>query len=312
VRSGNTEDPGKEWSRWFGPYAAPGTQIEAPAARFLQWKAVIHDGRPGDGIDWVSVAYLPRNVAPVIDGIAMQDPGVRAQAPVLIAGQAATVQLKQPAAPSPMGAIVTTTSTKFDQPPQGIAQKGYFSVLWTAHDDNDDDLRYSVYFRGEEQRDWLLLKDNVEQKFYSWDTTAMPDGAYYLKIVASDAPSNPPNVTLKTERESERFEIDNTPPVIQKLEASATGMNADRSHGVSNDFSFTAMDATSSIEKAQYSVDGGDWILLAPVKGISDSKTENYSFTVRGLAAGEHTIAVRAYDRFDNVGAGKITINIAK
>jgi hypothetical protein len=312
VRSGNTEDPGKEWSRWFGPYATPGAQIEAPAARFLQWKAVIHDGRPGDGIDWVSAAYLPKNVAPVIDGIALQEPGTRAQTMIVITGQAANVSLKQPAAPNPTGTVITTTTTKFDQPPQGISQKGYETVLWAAHDDNDDELRYAVYFRGENQRDWLLLKDNLDQRFYSWDATAMPDGAYYLKIVASDLPSNPPNSALKTERESERFEIDNTPPVIQKLEGSATGMNADRSMGVAYDFQFTATDATSGIEKAQYSVDGGEWILLAPVQGISDSKTESYSFTVRGLAPGEHTIAVRAYDRFDNVGAGKTTINIAR
>ena len=309
VRTGNTEDPGKEWSRWFGPYSSPGTQIEAPAARFLQWKAVIHDGRPGDGIDWVSAAYLPKNVAPVIDGIALQEPGTRAQTQVVITGQATSVSLKQPTGPNPSGTVITTT-TKFDQQPQGIYQKGYAAVLWTAHDDNDDDLRYAVYFRGENQHDWLLLKDNLDQKYYSWDATAMPDGAYYLKIVASDSPSNPPNATLKTERESERFEIDNTPPVIQKLEGSAAGLNADRSMGVAYNFQFTAMDATSGIEKAQYSVDGGDWILLAPAQGISDSKTESYSFTVRGLAPGEHTIAVRAYDRFDNVGAGKTTINV--
>jgi hypothetical protein len=312
VRSGNTEDPGKEWSRWFGPYTTPGSQIEAPAARFLQWRAVIHDGRPGDGIDWVSAAYLPKNVAPVIDGIAVQEPGTRAQLAVVITGQAANVNLKQPTTSNPVGTVITTTTTKFEQPPQGVYQKGYATVLWTAHDDNDDDLRYAVYFRGENQRDWLLLKDNLDQKFYSWDATAMPDGAYYLKIVASDLPTNPPNVALKTERESERFEIDNTPPVIQKLEGSATGMNADRSMGVAYDFQFTASDATSAIEKAQYSVDGGEWILLAPVQGISDSKTESYSFTVRGLAPGEHTIAVRAYDRFDNAGAGKTTINITK
>jgi WD40 repeat protein len=310
VRSGNTEDPGKEWSRWFGPYTTPGSQIEAPAARFLQWRAVIHDGRPGDGIDWVSAAYLPKNVAPVIDGIAVQEPGTRAQLAVVITGQAANVNLKQPTTSNPVGAVITTTTTKFEQPPQGVYQKGYATVLWTAHDDNDDDLRYAVYFRGENQRDWLLLKDNLDQKFYSWDATAMPDGAYYLKIVASDLPTNPPNVALKTERESERFEIDNTPPVIQKLEGSATGMNADRSMGVAYDFQFTATDATSAIEKAQYSVDGGEWILLAPVQGISDSKTESYSFTVRGLAPGEHTIAVRAYDRFDNVGAGKTTVTV--
>src|SRR5882724_5186716 len=310
VRTGNTDDPGKEWSRWFGPYSSPGTQIEAPAARFLQWKAVIHDGRPGDGIDWVSAAYLPKNVAPVIDGIALQEPGTRAQMTVVVTGQAANVNLKQPTAPNPTGTVITTTTTKFDQPPQGVYQKGYASVLWTAHDDNDDELRYAIYFRGENQRDWLLLKDNLDQKYYSWDATAMPDGAYYLKIVASDSPSNPPNAALRTERESERFEIDNTPPAIQKVEGSTTGMNADRSKGAAYDFQFTATDATSGIEKAQYSVDGGEWILLAPVKGISDSKSESYSFTVPGLAPGEHTIAVRAYDRFDNVGAGKTTINI--
>jgi hypothetical protein len=47
------------------------------------------------------------------------------------------------------------------------------------------------------------------------------------------------------------------------------------------------------------------------VNGISDYKTETYLFTVRGLAAGEHTIAVRAYDRFENVGSAKTTIQVA-
>jgi hypothetical protein len=55
VRTGNTEDPGKEWSRWYGPYAASGAETAVPSARFAQWKAVIHDGRPGDGIEWVTL-----------------------------------------------------------------------------------------------------------------------------------------------------------------------------------------------------------------------------------------------------------------
>jgi WD40 repeat protein len=313
VRSGNTEEPGKEWSKWFGPYAKSGSAVESPAARFFQWKALLHDGRAGDGIDWVSEAYLPSNIAPVIDGIALQDAGVRAQAQQGISGQPGGVVLRQPQAPNPNGVVVSNASPpKFEAQPQGTQQKGYQTVLWTAHDDNDDDLRYSVSFRGENEREWLLLKDNLEQKFYSWDTTTMPDGAYYLKIVASDAPSNPPAIALKTERDSERFEVDNTPPMIEKLQASATGMNSDRSQGVSYDFQFTAADAFSSIERAQYSVDGGEWVLVAPVNGISDSRTENYSFTVRRLAPGEHTIAVRAYDRFENVGAGKITVKIAE
>jgi outer membrane protein assembly factor BamB len=302
VRSGNTEDPGKEWSRWFGPYSKSGTAVEAPAARFFQWKAVIHDGRPGDGIEWVSLAYLPRNVAPVIDGIVVQEPGVRAQgSPVLSTGQPPTVTLKMPPAPNSPVLFVSQSITppKFDQPPQGVREKGFESVVWTAHDDNDDDLRYSVYYRGESEREWKLLKDKLDQKFYSFDTTTLPDGGYYLKIVATDEPSNPPAMALKSERESERFEVDNTPPSIDRLEATSANTRVI--------VKFSARDDASSIDRAQYSLDGGDWFLLSPAGNVSDAPEERYEFTLPNITAGEHTISVRAYDRFENVGSAKTT-----
>jgi outer membrane protein assembly factor BamB len=309
VRTGNTEDPGREWSRWFGPYTKTGAAVEAPSARFAQWKAVIHDGRPGDGIDWVSLAYLPRNVAPVIDGIALQDPGVRAQGQSgLTSNQPASVTLKIPPSPNTSGLIITQSSTpaRFEQPPQGTIQKGYQSVLWTAHDDNEDELRYAVYFRGENEHESKLLKDNLDQKFYSWDTTTLPDGAYYLKIIATDAPSNPPANALKAERESERFEVDNTPPVIEKLFVGGASGKMSGSHPVS----FTARDAASAIERAQYSLDGGDWILLSPSESISDAPVEEYHFGLPPLPPGEHSLAVRAYDRFENVGSAKTTFTV--
>src|SRR2546427_5704466 len=312
VRAGNTEDPGREWSRWYGPYTKSSTAVEAPSARFVQWKAVIHDGRPGDGIDWVSLAYLPRNVAPVIDGIALQDPGIRAQSQAGISsGQPAPVVLKMPPSANVSGVVVTQSGTppRFEQPPQGTLQKGYQSVLWTAHDDNDDELRYAVYFRGENEREWKLLKDNLEQKFYSWDTTTLPDGAYYLKIVATDAPSNPQAITLSAARESERFVVDNTPPVIEGLHMGRTSTEiVGGTTATSTAIDFTARDTTSSIERAQYSFDGGDWILIAPTGNISDALEERYEFTLGGITLGEHTIAIRAYDRFENVGNAKATI----
>jgi hypothetical protein len=309
VRSGNTEDPGREWSRWFGPYSKSGSSMEAPAARFVQWKAIIHDGRPGDGVDWVSLAYLPRNVAPVIDGIALQDPGVRAQSQAGISsGQPTPVILKVPPSPSVSGVVITQSSTppRFEQPPQGTQQKGYQTVLWTAHDDNDDDMRYAVYFRGENEREWKLLKDNLDQKFYSWDTTALPDGAYYLKIVATDAPSNPPSAALRTERESERFEVDNTPPVVEDVRVGPAAGKMSGGHPAS----FTVRDASSSIERAQYSLDGGDWVLVVPNTGISDALVEHYDIGLPPLPPGEHTLAVRAYDRFENVGGAKTTFTV--
>jgi WD40 repeat protein len=312
ARSGNTEDPGKEWSKWYGPYTHSGAAVEAPASRFVQWKAVIHGGQPGDGVDWASLAYLPRNVAPVIDGVAIQDPGVRANATTIIASGPANVTLKMPPAPSSSGVVITQSSSsgKFEPPPQGVQQKGYATVLWTAHDENDDDLRYTVYYRGENEQEWKLLKDKLEQKFYSWDTTAFADGAYYLKIVATDAASNPPANALTVERISERFEVDNTPPVVEHLEASVARGGSGSSASIA--VHFTARDAASSIERAQYSLDGGDWTLLTPAGNISDAPEEKYEFTLDDAAAGEHTIAVRAYDRFENVGNAKTSVTVTK
>ena len=309
VRTGNTEDPGKEWSRWFGPYSKSGAAIEAPSARFVQWKAIIHDGRAGDGIEWVSLAYLPRNVAPILDGIALQEPGIRAQSQSTIgASQPTVVTLTQPPSPNISGVTITQSSApaRFELPPQGTLQKGYQSVLWSAHDDNDDELRYSVFFRGEAEYEWKLLKDNLEQKFYSWDTTTLPDGAYYLKIVATDAPSNPPAVARKTERESERFEVDNTPPVIEGLQVGPASGKMIGGHPAS----FTARDASMAIERAQYSLDGGEWILLAPDETVSDALVEHYNIGLPSVPPGEHTIAVRAYDRFENVGSAKTTFTV--
>jgi hypothetical protein len=314
VRSGNTEDPGKEWSRWYGPYTKPGV-VEAPPARFAQWKAVIHDGRYGDGIEWVTLAYLPRNVAPVIDGIAVQDPNVRAQGVVSIqSGQQPSVALKNPPAANPTGVIISSSSPKFEQPPQGFQQKGSQSVLWTAHDDNEDDLRYTVLYRAENEKEWKVLKDKLAEKFYTWDATSLPDGAYYLRIVASDAPSNPTADALTTSRDSERFVIDNTPPTIERLESSVVAAPRKEDSNASQRtaaLKFAARDTTSSIDRAQYSIDGGDWVMIAPIGSISDSLEERYEFTLpEALSPGEHSIAVRAYDHFENVGSAKTIVNI--
>jgi flavin-binding protein dodecin len=213
-----------------------------------------------------------------------------------------------PSSPNVSGVVITQSSAppRFEQPPQGTLQKGYQTVLWTARDDNDDEMRYAVYFRGENEHEWKLLKDNLEQKFYSWDTTTLPDGAYYLKIVASDASSNPPALALKTERESERFEVDNTPPQVEDLRVGPASGKMSGGHPAS----FTARDASSSIERAQYSLDGGDWILVVPNAGISDALVEHYDFGLPALTPGEHTIAVRAYDRLENVGSAKTIFTV--
>jgi WD40 repeat protein len=315
VRSGNTSSPEKNWSAWAGPYKnVAGEAVSCPPARFIQWKAVFLETDKGapPNISWVSVAYQPENVAPVVDDIAIQDPGVRVQgftAQPGGPGTAAPVQLRMPQHPGSnpfpvIGAITDTAAKppKVEVPPQGFEEKGYESVLWNAHDDNDDDLIFSIYYRGEGEQNWRLLKDKLTQRFYSWDTTTMPDGAYYLKIVASDSPANPPQQALLDERASDRFEIENTPPRIENLHADTSGPAAK--------ISFDGVSSAVAIAHAQYSVDAGDWLTAFPVGVLSDSPQESYQIAIPDLPPGEHTIAVQISDQFDNTTAAKVTFTV--
>jgi len=58
----------------------------------------------------------------------------------------------------------------------------------------------------------------------------------------------------------------------------------------------------------EYSIDGGDWQVLAAADGIVDDLVESFTIKLPQLAAGPHAVAVRAWDSADNVGAGGLTI----
>jgi WD40 repeat protein len=320
VRSGNTSSPEKNWSPWAGPYkSAAGETVNCPPARFVQWKAVFlgtdHPGAPS--VSWVSLAYQPKNVAPSIDDVVVQEPGIRVQGFAQPSGGGVTptpVQLHMPQRPGTNFPSLPSISTnpeissrppKIGVPPQGFEDKGFQSVLWSAHDDNEDDLVFSVFYRGEDEQNWRLLKDKISQHFYSWDTTTMPDGAYYLKITASDSPSNPADQALSTERETDRFVIANTPPRIENLR---TRPNSPGDTSIT--VSFDAVSLSAAVARAQYSLDAGDWQVIFPTGLLSDAPKESYQFQVSGLARGEHTIAVHIFDRFENSSAAKVTFEV--
>jgi hypothetical protein len=166
-------------------------------------------------------------------------------------------------------------------------------------DENGDTLIHTVQMRGVKETSWKLLKDKVREKYLSWDSTAFPDGEYRLRVTASDLPSNPPAQALNSSLDSDVFLVDNTPPRISGLTATRNGNKLT--------VSWKANDALSVIAKAEYSVDGGDWLVAAPATGLSDSRELDYNLTL-DLPAGEHTIAVRVQDEYDNQSTDKAVV----
>jgi hypothetical protein len=318
ARSGNVDNPDRNWSPWAKIDLAKDARTDVPAARFIQWRAVLKPGNPATQIDEVAINYLSRNVAPVVDDV-VAVVGARFQPQPKISGsETVAVNLGPP--PQQFG------NGRMENPPTANKDRGSIAVRWAAHDDNDDNLVYSVYYRGDNEREWKLLKSGLTDKFYSFESGLLPDGGYTVKVLASDAPSHSPEDVLTDEKESLRFEVDNTAPRIENLAARVEGQDLH--------VTFHAADDGSPIKRAEYSIDAGDWQYVEPVGALTDAKSENFDFTVLlinappapeepvnpkrkkgkpgpaaattpAAPAAEHVVVVRVYDRADNVATAK-------
>ena len=302
VRSGNVESPLMGWSEWSRVSADGGLTV--PAGRYVQWKAVL---RGGGSVESVGLNYLSKNVAPVVDEVVVQ-PGARVAAGGGVPPNN-TVQVAFPTAAgaSPMLSFTQDTSLA---PLTAQKDRNAVTVRWLAHDDNGDDLMFSVWYKGVGETNWRLLKDKISDRFYSFDASLLPDGSYQLKVVASDAPEHTDADTLSGDRVSSVFVVDTTPPVPGVLTASLAAGSPEKIHAT-----LEARDATSPIAHAEYSIDAGSWQYLEPVGKVSDGLTERYDFTVAvPPAAGpianakEHVLAVRVYDRYENMAAVKTVV----
>ncbi len=302
VRSGNVDNPDRNWSAWKKVDIAKEQPAQTPSARYVQWKAVLFPDTPASALDSVTLFYLPKNVAPEVDDVVVS---VGARIP-------AGARIINPAAENGV-----------DSGPATVPDKHSIAVKWKARDANDDDLVYSVYYRADAESRWKLLRDGLDNRYVNLESDLFADGGYTILIVASDAPSHSPEDTLTGQATSPRFEVDNTPPHIESLNASVAGNQVH--------LTFRAVDSFSAIDRAEYSIDAGDWQIAEPVGQISDYKIETYDFnvaissntpgppepteagkrshTTKQLA--EHTIVIRVFDRFENVGISKTVVRAA-
>ena len=296
TRSGNSDKPDTTWSDWSATYRdANGSQITSPRARFIQWRAILRGANNRAGqpqLEDVSIAYLPRNVAPEVLSITVLPPGVALQQQIQI--QTDPNIESAGLDPSMFGMAVQT-------PPRRLFQRGARSLQWQGEDRNSDTLEYAVYYRSLGESNFRLLKEHIRENFFTVDGASLADGRYIFKIVASDSLDNPAGSALSGERISEPVDIDNTPPVVRA--AGNPSINGDRVRSV-----FDVEDATGRVKRADVSIDGGTWREVFPDDGIADSQRERFSLELIVDGPGEHTISLRAYDNSNNVGTTSVII----
>jgi len=288
-RSGNTRTPDATWSAWTMPQTALEGNIGAPAAQYLQWKVTMQKAVQSAVIDGVSVAFINRNVAPEIEGIAVQDPAVV----YITTAYPSAPQVVEATNPDEYGMF-----TSLDSPRERTAaeqgkrmfRKGFRTVSWRASDDNGDHLRYTLSFRQKGSEKWLRLRENMDETQLNFDTSQLPDGRYELRLSATDDLDNP-ETPLTDVKDGVEFQVDNSAPKI------AVARNSD-------DVTVRITDDLSPVGKVEYSIDADKWIRLTPVDGIADSRDE--TFRLEGKTVNGKFVIVRATDAFYNVSTASV------
>jgi hypothetical protein len=297
TRAGNTETPDDTWSSWSAASSTgSGSPIGSPKARYLQWRAVLTRSGSPPVVTSIAAAYLQRNLRPQVRTITVYPHGIVFLKP-FSGGEPELAGFENQTTPDRrLAAAAAASQGTSGNPPLGrrTFQKSLRTLSWRADDENDDDLVYDILFRREGESDWKPLRRAVPESIVVWDTTTVSNGTYFVKIVASDAPSNPQASALSGELDSSAFEIDNTPPDIL--------LGNVQVEGTRTLITFDVKDDHSPIQKVEFSQDGVRWRSVFPVDGIPDTRQERYELTIDG-ALGERGLTLRASDAMDNLAS---------
>ncbi len=294
TRSGNSARPDATWSDWSDPISDPAKSlITSPNARYLQWRAEF-TGTDAE-LDSVTAAYLPQNTAPTVRSITVSSQ----------ASASSTSKTTSSATSSAYSITVTDTgdaTTPSGTQSQTLARAAgqQMAVTWQADDPEGDKLSYSLYFRGEDQREWKLLRDDLTDNKYTLEDDVLADGRYFFRVVASDKLSNPAAQARQAELVGPPVLIDNTPPTVKA--------SAPRRNGTALEIDIDAEDGGSSLRRGEYSIDAHSWQPVEAADGVTDSRREQFLIRIDAVPPGEHLIVIRAYDAAGNAGLAKVVV----
>lgn len=288
TRSGNADPQDSTWTGWSRTGDEPQARSASPAARYFQWKVELAGGAPH--VEAVEAAWRERNLAPRIEELTVAPQGqgfkegglaprTESVTQSLAGGQ--KVEYTTPAAGGP--------KPVHDLP---VFARGLRTLQWRGSDPNGDPLTYTVAVKSEPDGAWITVDEDLDATAFTWDTGALPDGRYRVRVVASDADGNAIGEGLTATAVSAPFVVDNTPPEVDEL-------SADPAPGAVV-VAGRASDGLGPLTRVELSIDNDDWHAISPDGGLADQRSLAFRARVPEVEPGEHTVSVRVIDYAGN------------
>jgi len=292
LRTGNAAVPDTTWSNWE-PVIPGKAPARSPQARFAQIRATLNGGTDNPTLSWLQLAYVQRNIRPLVRevtlypaGDAFQKPGSGGSSESDIAGlDSGSPEIK----PLPATSGRSTDAASLGR---RVFFKSLRTLTWRAEDANGDALKYDVLYRPENATTFTKLREGLEDPVFTWDTATVPSGRYVFRVIARDQASNPEGRGLTYEKDTEAFDVDNEPPTITATVTAGL-------------VKVVVADAISPVRKAEWAKEAGTWTDLVAADGLADSREETFEFRLDGAPA---AIVIRATDAFGNVALSRVPI----
>ena len=274
-RTGMSSQPDATWTGWSIPNdieAQEELSLAGISGRFLQWRLELRE-QPRLEVRWTELSYRQRNRAPEIQTFQAHDPGL------ILVPQSfnPTSTTFEPWSPNRDGIFTSIRKERESSQLKTLWKKGYRTLKWEASDANEDLLIYRLEVRREADRGghgeagsdgWITMVEELEESWFSFDSTVLPDGIYRFRVIADDRKGNLGARALQSSELSDPVTVDHTAPELVAQKRSGDRVQIE------------VRDARSPLRDAQWSVAGGQWQPARAVDGLLDSRSERLQLEV--------------------------------
>ena len=296
-------DPRRDLDRLVGALDSRGRRADGDRAG----RASSSSGSPSSAakaarrptVEAVAAAYLQRNLPPVVKSITVHPPGEVFQKPISVSGEPEILGLDV----DPLSERAAAQRARRRQParhqlqPQALpARPAHLLLAGRGPERRRPALRRRVPDGG--RRALAAAAARARRSRSSPGTPrSVPNGRYVVRVLASDAPGNPPDA--RPDRlEGQRLLPGRQRPALDR--GVARPRRRPRASGS------RCRTTRSPVRRLEFSVDAGRWQEVHPADGITDSLEETYEIPLPAAVADPASSSCGRRDLLGNVATARV------